>query len=272
LTESSCPNCGAARAAKFCAVCGQSQKTYLRASWVIFADVVREAFEIDSRLLRTVAALLFKPGYLSREFSNDRRASYVSPGRLYLAVSVVFFGVLAIVPDNDFITVDIEAAAQIQAAPDHEELEVEARAREFLADPQEAYQQLVANLPIAMFLMLPLYAAWLKCLYWRRFYAEHLVFALHLHAFLFALGTVILLLPDKATNGQGVMSDTLTGIGVFMNGTLKLLAAAYYLVALHTMYGQHWPGTAFKFVVANAGHGVILMAGTVVAVLAAIFA
>ena len=270
MTETSCPNCGAVRAGRFCAVCGQSQKTYLRASWAIFADIMREAFEVDSRLLRTVVALLFKPGYLSCEFSNDRRASYVSPGRLYIAISVVFFFVLAIIPDNEFITVDLETAAQMQAEPEHDELEVEARAREFLADPQEAYQRLVANLPIAMFLMLPLYAAWLKCLYLRRFYAEHLVFALHLHAFLFALGTVILLLPDEATEGQGVITDMLTGVGVFLNGTLKLLGAVYYLFALHTMYGQGWPGTVVKFIAANVGHAVILTTGTVIAVLAAI--
>lgn len=270
MTGTTCPNCGATRAGRFCAFCGQSEKTYQRASWSIFADVVREAFEIDSRLLRTVVALLFKPGYLSCEFSNDRRASYVSPGRLYLVISVVFFGVLAIAPDNEFITVDIESAAEVQAQPDHEELVVEARAREFLADPQEAYQQLVANLPIAMFFMLPLYAAWLKCLYRRRFYAEHLVFALHLHAFLFALGTLILLLPDKATDGQGTLSDTFTGIGVFLNGTLKLIGAAYYLLALHAMYGERWLGTVLKFAAANVGHLAILTTGTAVAVLVAI--
>ncbi len=63
-------------------------------------------------------------------------------------------------------------------------------------NPRGAYETVISDLPAAMFFTLPLYAAWLKLMYRRRFYSEHLVFALHLHAFLFFIGTFILLLPD----------------------------------------------------------------------------
>ena len=45
----------------------------------------------DSRLWRTLAALLFKPGHLTREFLAGRRARYLPPVRLYLVLSVLFF-------------------------------------------------------------------------------------------------------------------------------------------------------------------------------------
>ncbi|MGH8275723.1 MAG: DUF3667 domain-containing protein [Steroidobacteraceae bacterium] len=45
----------------------------------------------DSRLWRTLAALLARPGFLTREFLAGRRASYLPPVRLYLVLSVVFF-------------------------------------------------------------------------------------------------------------------------------------------------------------------------------------
>jgi hypothetical protein len=57
----------------------------------------------------------------------------------------------------------------------------------------EAFRRLLAELfaaiPTSMFVLLPLFALILKLLYLRtgRFYAEHFVFSLHLHAFLFAL-------------------------------------------------------------------------------------
>ena len=45
----------------------------------------------DSRLWRTLAALLLRPGYLTREFLAGRRARYLPPVRLYLVISLVFF-------------------------------------------------------------------------------------------------------------------------------------------------------------------------------------
>src|SRR6188474_54544 len=91
-----CPNCGAPRAERFCAACGQNSRSYLRATREIVGDVLSEVFDLDSRLGRTLRFLVLRPGYLSREFASERRASYVSPVRLYIVVSLVFFGVLSL--------------------------------------------------------------------------------------------------------------------------------------------------------------------------------
>jgi len=68
----------------------------MRGLWSVVLEVFREMFELDSRLFRTLKSLLFKPGHLSSEFSRNRRASYMSPVRLYLFISFVFFLVLSI--------------------------------------------------------------------------------------------------------------------------------------------------------------------------------
>jgi hypothetical protein len=49
------------------------------------------------------------------------------------------------------------------------------------------------TVPKAMFVLLPIFALLLKGIYYRsrRYYVEHLVFALHAHAFLFALLTIM---------------------------------------------------------------------------------
>ena len=52
---------------------------------------MRESFEFDGRLAQTLKLLLFRPGSLSTEFSRNRRARYMTPVRLYLFTSVVFF-------------------------------------------------------------------------------------------------------------------------------------------------------------------------------------
>ena len=91
-----CPNCGSDRPDRFCGQCGQNDRDYMRGLWSVVYEFFREMFELDSRLLRTLKSLLFKPGHLSREFSRNRRAAYMSPVRLYLFTSFLFFLLLSI--------------------------------------------------------------------------------------------------------------------------------------------------------------------------------
>ena len=91
-----CPNCGDERPGAFCARCGQSDKDYSRSFWSVAGDMIRETFEVDSRLFRTMKLLLLKPGRLTTEFSRNRRVQYVSPVRLYIFASFVFFLLLSL--------------------------------------------------------------------------------------------------------------------------------------------------------------------------------
>lgn len=91
-----CANCGAERSGPYCSRCGQNDRDYQRALPPLVSELLREAFELDSRLVRTLKLLLFQPGALALEFSNNRRASYVSPIRLYLFTSILFFFFLSL--------------------------------------------------------------------------------------------------------------------------------------------------------------------------------
>ena len=91
-----CPNCGRDRPESFCAHCGQSDRDYARALRSVAGEFVRETFEVDSRLFRTLKLLMFRPGSLTREFSRNRRAGFVSPVRLYIFASFVFFLLLSL--------------------------------------------------------------------------------------------------------------------------------------------------------------------------------
>ena len=91
-----CENCGAAKQGSFCAVCGQNDRNYRRNVFPVVAEALAEAFETDSRLFRTLGVLFTRPGFLSTEFSQNRRARYLSPFRLYLFTSIAFFFVLSL--------------------------------------------------------------------------------------------------------------------------------------------------------------------------------
>ena len=91
-----CENCGAAKQGAFCAVCGQNDRNYRRNVFPVVAEALAETFETDSRLFRTLGVLFMRPGFLSTEFSRNRRARYLSPFRLYFFTSIVFFFVLSL--------------------------------------------------------------------------------------------------------------------------------------------------------------------------------
>jgi hypothetical protein len=91
-----CPNCQAMLYGQWCYQCGQNQKPVDR----FFLSLVNESFEDilswDSRAAKTLFAILFRPGYLTREYFAGRRARYVPPLRLYLITSILFFSFLSL--------------------------------------------------------------------------------------------------------------------------------------------------------------------------------
>lgn len=93
-----CPNCGRALDGAFCAACGQ-KNTSINPTLHDFAhDFVHELLHVDAKIFRSVRLLLTRPGFLTREYFEGRRARYVSPVRLYLIFSVVYFAAAAVSP------------------------------------------------------------------------------------------------------------------------------------------------------------------------------
>ena len=96
MTHDRCPNCGAAAPEEYCPRCGQRQSddpvpTLRR--WI--ADVLDELLLVEARLPRTLRKLFWPPGELWAEWRRGRRASYVSPLRIYLLAAVPFFLLLS---------------------------------------------------------------------------------------------------------------------------------------------------------------------------------
>ena len=60
----------------------------------MIAELFDDLFQLDSRLSRTLYALVFKPGRITVEYLAGRRAGYIPPVRLYLVISFLFFVIL----------------------------------------------------------------------------------------------------------------------------------------------------------------------------------
>lgn len=93
----------------------------------------------------------------------------------------------------------------------------------------------IDNVPIMIILLLPIYALYLKLLYVRRkrFYIEHLVFAIHIHAFTFFIGTTTL-----------AVYHWLEQENILFFSAFITLLYAYFM--FKRVYQQHWFKTWLK--------------------------
>lgn len=90
-TDAHCRNCGSPLYGEHCYACGQPTKGLVRHFSSILGDVADTIFNIDGRLLRTLPALLLKPGFLTREYLEGHRVRYVSPVRLFVFLCIATF-------------------------------------------------------------------------------------------------------------------------------------------------------------------------------------
>ena len=102
-----CLNCGTGLQGPFCYYCGQPDRNFMRFFPALIRDLMEDLLDLDSRFMRTVKPLLFKPGRLTRDYMEGRRFRYAPPMRLYIFSSIVFF-LLATLLSSDAITLNGE--------------------------------------------------------------------------------------------------------------------------------------------------------------------
>lgn len=92
-----CLNCGDPTKGKYCPTCGQRKAAVLLSLRAMLADVLEDQLVLNPTLPRSLAALLFHPGKLTEQYVRGRIVYYVSPFRLYLVSSIVFFLILSFI-------------------------------------------------------------------------------------------------------------------------------------------------------------------------------
>jgi hypothetical protein len=191
---SHCLNCAQPVEHHFCGHCGQENHDYRESLWPLVGDLVEELFQLESRIWRSLRALLFSPGLLTVEYNAGRRVRYTSPLRLYLLLGAIFFTLSALRPAAQLVPIEVhvghEAKAPSKPVPRWLEPLIQKSAElEKVGGAETAKRlrpSLEGNMPRAFAVLVPIFALLLKLFYRRRFYVEHLVFALHVNAFSFA--------------------------------------------------------------------------------------
>ncbi len=336
-----CLNCGTELKGPFCFYCGQPDKNLMRFFPVLLRELLEDTFDFDSRFLRTIKPLLFKPGKLTRDYLEGRRFRYVPPLRLYIFSSIAFFFLAALIT-GDAITVsrdhddepvektelsaedqkdlqealekvDPALAAEVNRAideaqgeetgADEEDHSISFNGKDWdretnpliiplmpdwvndwvndeIAESPEKGRQIEENpnlitdkifdvLPVTMFVLLPMVAFLFKSwyLFAKKFYLEHLIFALHNHSFMFVVFMIMMLANTFAGWREPSEQGPVTSTVFWFNIAIWTWIPVYLLISLKRVYQQGWWLTVAKFSCIGISYLVLLALATSVVAL-----
>lgn len=242
MTAGACANCGSSSVKRYCAECGQAAPSPADYSFRAHAaDFFEQLTSLDGKVVRTLRTLLTKPGVLTADHLAGRRGRYLRPLQLFLLVNVLLFFAAPRVPLFSY-----RLANYTLHAPPSPTLVRSLVARAAPAGDREAQEEYTrafdgrveAQRKSLILLFVPALALVLLLVFHRRRttganeertprrYGEHLVFALHVLAFVWL---VLIGWGAMVTAFEGITLSGVWGTATVAVFTLLMLTIPVYL-------------------------------------------
>ena len=284
-----CPNCETMLpnpVPRFCHACGQ--ETHIKPPTVseFMQQFSGTYFATEGALWRTFKLLLARPGELTAQYLNGRRKQYVLPLRLFLSMTLVMLLTMRLVGAIQLSALDDpELAKALAERPTQVSLDLglvragvaggiffcegmpawlcqriqarlETSTHALLQQVQKVNDRIASHAGVVLFVLLPAFAGGLALLFrYRGFsYTEHLVFALHLHAFWFLAITTIMLGVELAP----------------WLGLLLIALPVYAALAFRRVYGGPRWALTLRCLVLTLMHSTLVAAVVALTALAAL--
>jgi hypothetical protein len=256
----SCPNCGSADLRRFCPECGQAAPRPTDYSLPAYgAELVGQITNGDGKIVRSLWALVARPGLLTADHLQGRRARYLRPLQLFLLVNVLLF---IAAPQVPLFSYSLEK--YLRFAPPSPTLVSSLIGRATPAGHThegpgaaafQRYQRkfdarVDAQRKSLILLFAPALAGVLRLLFARRRrrdgvprrYGEHLVFALHALAFVWLVLAGVGVIGAAAPGGL-VLNHPRDAFLAGCGAVLLLGMPVYLLRAVRRVYDLSWPWT-----------------------------
>ena len=267
--QKTCLNCGHPEPGRFCPACGQEYAELKKP----FKELLRDVFDLvnlDERILHSMGPFLLKPGFLSAEYLRGRRKKYISPFRLFLLMSLIFFFLAQATskrfagnPDEDWVQITTDTSGVV-ITDDSLAIELlrndslflssvdtlttrksirKARRNQHIRESAVAaltnkslfIQSFFETISYSLFLLMPIFALLLKMLFIRRrvFYVEHLIFSINMHSFaLLVLSIMILLAWITGENNEFIFLGFILIPVYFTAGMRQFYRQPYWKIFL----------------------------------------
>lgn len=254
-----CANCETVLQGTYCHQCGQKKISHHDYSLKHFiAHAFHDITHFDSKIFRSLLPLCFKPGSLTAAYLSGKQARFIKPITLFILMNLFFFVVgyrLGLLHWN-MSGVMWGPHSKLAKRLVEEKIKTSGQTSE---EFEKHFNAALARQQRSMFLIIiPFLALALKLLYpfSRRYYVEHLIYAIHFFAYLLlflsiglpalilAVGVFDLALGTKIAPTIGRdpwIIVPLTG-GIFI----------YHLFALSRVYHQGRILTSVKAIVLSA--------------------
>ena len=230
-----CPTCGTERSDTFCGHCGQPRIGREEFSAVnVVKRSMRELFDLDGSLLRSLRLLFLQPGVMAREYCAGRTVPFIGPFKLYLIISAAYF-VGAWRPGLEMQQFDQQIGTVIstylKAYPDLQNNAV------FRTAVEERYLDYFA---FSRFTNVFVIAAGAALLFRssRRMYGEHSVFVLHYASFDYAVNTAVIM-AMQLLRGYGIIDS-------FPFSVMMIVTLIYVALASFRFYEGRRVGLVFR--------------------------
>ncbi len=86
-----CANCETPLVGTYCHACGQLAEDFHKSIWKLGREALESFFHLDGRLARTLPRLILRPGRLTRDYLDGKRAFQVPPLRTFLVILLLTF-------------------------------------------------------------------------------------------------------------------------------------------------------------------------------------
>jgi len=236
-----CPSCAVVVATPYCSGCGERP---VLPRDVTLRGLLHQLFQaissIDGRLLRSLRALVTRPGALTVAWVRGPRKPYLGPIQLFFLANVTFVAAQSLTGTNVFSST-LESHLHRQDWSPVAQRMVDARLASkptTLKDYEPVFDRAVAfNAKSLVIVMTLPFVVLLPVLFVRdrRPFAVHMVFSLHVYSFLLILYTAALAVSavDLMRGGIGLDSPRIDTILTLFN---LAASAAYLYVAIGAVY------------------------------------
>jgi hypothetical protein len=222
-----CPNCGH-QAEHFCPHCGQKQHGGHPSLHHFARELIQETLSVEGRLFTTLRSVLTRPGQLTLDFIEGRRARHISPLRLFLIVFAIFFLV-----SSEVFDIGEQLRPALRPA-----IEPRAAARGLTVDQMivQSHDTIIIGIKTVRAGALVLNSFWYWLLFRRQrpHFIDHVVLSLQLACFSLSIGIV-----------ANLIARWTGSIAVDLVVALPL-SVTYAVLSARRVYAQSWPAVLWK--------------------------